>query len=49
MSEQMKKIVAARDHIQARTQIRPQIAVILGSEQASFACGSIIPIDGGRI
>ena len=24
-------------------------AVLLGSEQASFACGSIIPIDGGRI
>lgn len=24
-------------------------AVLLGSEQASFACGSIIPIDGGRV
>lgn len=24
-------------------------AVLLGSEQASFACGSIIPIDGGRL
>ena len=31
MSEQMQKIHAARDYIQARTSIRPQLAVILGS------------------
>jgi purine-nucleoside phosphorylase len=37
MSEQMEKIIAARDYIQARTQIRPQIAVILGSGLGALA------------
>ncbi len=31
MSEQLERITAARDYIRVRTQIRPQIAVILGS------------------
>ncbi len=37
MNEQMEKIIAARDYIQARTQIRPQIAVILGSGLGALA------------
>ncbi len=37
MNEQMEKITAARDYIQARTQIRPQIAVILGSGLGALA------------
>jgi purine-nucleoside phosphorylase len=37
MSEQIEKITAARDYIQARTQIRPQIAVILGSGLGALA------------
>lgn len=37
MSEQMERIVAARDYIQARTEIRPQIAVILGSGLGALA------------
>jgi purine-nucleoside phosphorylase len=37
MSKQMEKIIAARDYIQARTQIRPQIAVILGSGLGALA------------
>jgi purine-nucleoside phosphorylase len=31
MGEQMGKIAAARDYIQTRTKIRPQLAIILGS------------------
>lgn len=37
MSEQMEKIIAARDYIQARTKIKPQIAVILGSGLGALA------------
>jgi purine-nucleoside phosphorylase len=37
MSEQMRKINAARDYIQARTTIRPQLAVILGSGLGALA------------
>jgi purine-nucleoside phosphorylase len=37
MSEQIEKITAARDYIQARTQIKPQIAVILGSGLGALA------------
>ena len=37
MSEQMQKIYAARDYIQARTTIRPQLAVILGSGLGALA------------
>ena len=37
MSVQMEKITAARDYIQARTQIRPQIAIILGSGLGALA------------
>jgi purine-nucleoside phosphorylase len=37
MSVQMEKIAAARDYIQARTQIRPQIAVVLGSGLGALA------------
>ncbi len=37
MSEQIEKITAARDYIQTRTQIRPQIAVILGSGLGALA------------
>jgi purine-nucleoside phosphorylase len=37
VSEQMEKITTARDYIQARTQIRPQIAVILGSGLGALA------------
>jgi purine-nucleoside phosphorylase len=37
MSEQIEKISAARDYIQARTKIRPQIAVILGSGLGALA------------
>ncbi|MBN1220784.1 MAG: purine-nucleoside phosphorylase [Anaerolineae bacterium] len=37
MSEQMEKIVAARDYIQARTKIMPQVAIILGSGLGSLA------------
>jgi purine-nucleoside phosphorylase len=37
MSGQMEEIVAARDYIQARTQVRPQIAVILGSGLGALA------------
>jgi purine-nucleoside phosphorylase len=37
MSEQMDKIIAARDYVQAHTQIRPQIAIILGSGLGALA------------
>jgi purine-nucleoside phosphorylase len=37
MSEQMEKIMAACEYIQARTQIKPQIAVILGSGLGALA------------
>jgi purine-nucleoside phosphorylase len=37
MSEQMQNIEAARDYIQARTTIRPQLAVILGSGLGALA------------
>ena len=37
MSEQMRNINAARDYIQARTTIRPQLAVILGSGLGALA------------
>ena len=37
MSEQLEKIIAAREYILARTQIRPQIAVILGSGLGALA------------
>lgn len=37
MSEQMKNIEAARDYIQARTTVRPQLAVILGSGLGALA------------
>jgi len=37
MSEQLEKITAARDYIQARTQISPEIAVILGSGLGALA------------
>ena len=37
MSEQIERIIAARDYIQARTQIRPQIAAILGSGLGALA------------
>ena len=37
MSVQMEKIVEARDYIQARTKIQPQIAVILGSGLGALA------------
>ena len=37
MSEQMAQINAARDYIQARTQVVPQIAVILGSGLGGLA------------
>ncbi len=37
MSEQIEKITAARDYILARTQIKPQIAVILGSGLGALA------------
>jgi len=37
MSEQMEKINAARDYILDRTQIRPEIAIILGSGLGALA------------
>ncbi len=37
MNQIMQNIVAARDYIQARTQIKPQIAVILGSGLGGLA------------
>jgi purine-nucleoside phosphorylase len=37
MSEQMDKIITARDAIQERTHIRPQLAVILGSGLGGLA------------
>jgi purine-nucleoside phosphorylase len=37
MSEQMERITAARDYIQTRTAVRPQIAVILGSGLGALA------------
>jgi len=37
MSEQMKNIYRARDYVQARTAIRPQLAVILGSGLGALA------------
>jgi purine-nucleoside phosphorylase len=37
MSEQLDRITAARNHIQAHTQIKPQIAIILGSGLGSLA------------
>jgi purine-nucleoside phosphorylase len=37
MSELMQKIYAARDYIQARTSLRPQLAVILGSGLGALA------------
>ncbi len=37
MSEQLDQITAARNYIQARTQIKPQIAIILGSGLGSLA------------
>lgn len=37
MSTQLDKITAVRDHIQARTQIKPQVAIILGSGLGALA------------
>jgi purine-nucleoside phosphorylase len=37
MGKEIEKIMAARDYIQARTQITPQIAVILGSGLGALA------------
>jgi len=37
MSEQMEKITAARDYIQARSQIKPQITLTLGSGLGALA------------
>ncbi len=37
MSEQLERIASARKHIQSRTTIRPQLAVILGSGLGSLA------------
>ncbi len=37
MGKQIEKIITARDYIQARTKIRPQIAVILGSGLGALA------------
>jgi purine-nucleoside phosphorylase len=37
MTEQMKQIMAARDYIQARTRIKPDLAIILGSGLGSLA------------
>ncbi|MDX1524410.1 MAG: purine-nucleoside phosphorylase, partial [Anaerolineae bacterium] len=37
MSEQIEKIIAARDYIQGQTQVKPQVAVILGSGLGALA------------
>ncbi|MEN8242687.1 MAG: purine-nucleoside phosphorylase [Chloroflexota bacterium] len=37
MSDQYQNILAARDYIQAKTQIKPQIAIILGSGLGALA------------
>lgn len=37
MSQQMEKIMAARDYIQARTRIKPQITITLGSGLGALA------------
>ena len=37
MNEQMQNILAARDHIQIKTSIIPQIAIVLGSGLGALA------------